>query len=206
MGVSQSTGQVSDLVICPRGFTANKFAFSITVEAARAAAAAALSTAIPSILSGYTSQKTVAAGGASIRLQLLSDRLEACDHCVVSVRAEGRAAFLPGMAVLSGSSMEVIVLARPDDSCHHVTQLPECLLRKLFHEGSTVDVRLLRPLREETSEWLRETLVQLAMLTEAHFGRPVGGSTMYEFCEQDRASISGWLADAGLQLEESHEA
>jgi len=186
----------------------------VSAEAARAAAAAALGTAVVTMVVGYTTRKMHAAGGASVRL-LLPEGVGVwitCRECsVVTLRAPGQMAFLPGLAApfcvgRAPVALEVIVLARPDESYREVTQLPEEHLRNLFPEASKVDLRVVRPLlpfEPGSAEWLQNRLVQLAELFDEHFGMPCppyGSQTAYEGCELNAHELSDWLADAGISV------
>lgn len=147
------TGALVVHCTCGRAFSG--FPLRVTTEAARAAAAAAMSTAMATTVEGYTTARMRDAGASSVRLRLPvvtlggESFLEAC--CVVSLRAQGRVGFMSGLAVPRREegttvALEVIVLARCDERFQEVTQLEDDVLRQLLPEGSTVDARFLLPL------------------------------------------------------------
>lgn len=157
MGNWTSARDESGVVVvnCPSGQASSSFPLRVTTEATRAAAAAAMSTAMVTTVEGYTTARMREAGASTVRLRLPlvtpggEAFLETC--CAISLRAPGRVGFLSGLAVPrreegSTVALEVVVLARCDERFREVTQLEEDVLRQLFPEGSSVDARFLLPL------------------------------------------------------------
>lgn len=100
---------------CPVGQASCHFPFRVTAEAAHAAAAAALGTAFVTTVTGYTSETLHALGASSVCLRLplgswgaaatpsscigRTVQVDAAPCFVASLRAPGRMAFLPGIAL-----------------------------------------------------------------------------------------------------------
>ena len=163
------------LVPCPTGRASHSFPLRVSVEAARAAAAAAMGSAVPSQVVGYSTSLTKEAGAASIRLQLkpgpkashrsnLSSSPASC--ATVSVRSEGRLGFLAGIASVirkeDGLFLEAVVFGRPNELLQELMPLDETALESLYRLGSIVDVRILRSLPWETQPELRPVELQSA--------------------------------------------
>mmetsp|Transcript_29461 Transcript_29461/g.80571 ORF Transcript_29461/g.80571 Transcript_29461/m.80571 type:complete len:223 (-) Transcript_29461:79-747(-) len=209
------TSTAKPLIPCSPSSVSSAFPLEVTQEAARAAGSAALSPSLVGHVVGYTTAKTRAAGCSAMRVRLLSGRgqeMEFCDNVVVSVRAPGCLAFVPGLAApqqVHGvtTGYEIIVFARPDSRRRHITQLEEPVLRALFPEGEPVDIRVLRPLMafedEGTSDWLADHILRLALLLEMHFGPPKASlQATYELVVPESDAIDKWLCDAGIEIVE----
>ncbi|CAE7446761.1 unnamed protein product [Symbiodinium natans] len=170
-GVISSCADNSALVGCPTGRASHSFPLRVSVEAARAAAAAAMGSAMPALVVGYSTALTKEAGAASIRLQLkpgpkasyrsnLSSAAASC--ATISLRAEGRLGFLAGIASVirkeDGLFLEVVVFGRPNELLQELMPLDESVLESLYRLGAIVDVRFLRSLPWETAELQEEEL------------------------------------------------
>eukprot|EP00439_Symbiodinium_sp_Y106_P044964 s1218_g5.t1 len=175
-GVITSSSDNSVPVLCPTGRASHSFPLRVSVEAARAAAAAAMGSAVPALVVGYSTRLTKEAGAASIRLQLkpgpkalyrsnLSSATASC--ATVSLRAEGRLGFLAGIASVrrreDGLFLEAVVFGRPNEVLQELMPLDESILESLYRLGAITDVRFLRSLPwefppEPEEELLREPL------------------------------------------------
>lgn len=202
---AQASGQS---YLCTLAEAHASFPLKVSVEAARAASAAALTTATATTVVGYTMLKTKEAGASSVCLQLPSHSDMLClDAAAVSVRAQGKMSFLAGIAApLKQNALEVVVLARPDRTFGEVTQLDESMLTELFPLHSLVDVRVVRtllPYEPGNAEWLSDRLVLLAAMVESHFGLPKPSRVNvpgYFASFVDKKGVVSWLSDAGVTL------
>jgi len=142
---------------CEVARASHSFPLRISSESAQAAAAAALGSATPALVTGHTTRMTQEAGARSVRLQLKpslgsasSQQVPTQPSCAtVSIRSQGKLGFLPGIAAILRPDnittlLEVIVFARPNELLQELMHLDEDLLKALYPEGSTVDVRILR--------------------------------------------------------------
>ena len=158
-GVITTSSDNSVPVLCPTGRASHSFPLRVSVEAARAAAAAAMGSAVPALVVGYSTRLTKEAGAASIRLQLkpgpkalyrsnLSSAVASC--ATVSLRAEGRLGFLAGIASVrrreDGLFLEAVVFGRPNEVLQELMPLDESILESLYRVGAITDVRFLRTL------------------------------------------------------------
>ena len=165
MGGVITSGADGALVPCATGRASHCFPLRVSVEAARAAAAAAMGSAVPALVVGYSTGLTKEAGAASVRLQLkpgssgakayrfnLSSAPASC--ATVSLRSEGRLGFLAGIASLirreDGMFLEAVVFGRPNELLQELMPLDESVLELLYRLGAVVDVRILRSLPWET--------------------------------------------------------
>lgn len=153
-------GSADDLTAkhtCAVGRASHSFPLRISAESAQAVSAAALGSASPALVVGHCTRTTQEAGASSVRLQLKptpgsagSQQAPTQPSCAtVSIRSQGKLAFLPGIAaVLRPDShttlIEVIVFARPNELLQELMHLDKDLLKALYPEDSTVDIRILR--------------------------------------------------------------
>jgi len=126
-------------------------------------------------LVGYTTQKTLEAGAASIRVRVDGDASSLKPGALlVAVRADGHEGWLPGLAAsrCGGSDtseeagLEIVVFGRPDKAWQEVMYLSEDILKILFQTGDETAVRVLMPLapvqHDCPPQWLRDHLLRLA--------------------------------------------
>lgn len=205
---------------CEVARASHSFPLRISSESAQAAAAAALGSATPALVTGHTTRMTQEAGARSVRLQLKpslgsasSQQVPTQPSCAtVSIRSQGKLGFLPGIAAILRPDnittlLEVIVFARPNELLQELMHLDEDLLKALYPEGSTVDVRILRQMpfahfedsgaaetaasssssnREEgVEEWRRHAAAESGDAANAAFGQAREGEPIEE--EDDSA-------------------
>mmetsp|Transcript_46129 Transcript_46129/g.86036 ORF Transcript_46129/g.86036 Transcript_46129/m.86036 type:complete len:257 (-) Transcript_46129:10-780(-) len=152
-------------VPCATGRASHSFPLRVSVEAARAAAAAAMGSAVPTSVVGYTTSLTKEAGAASVRLQFkttarsnLSSAPASC--ATISLRSEGRLGFLSGIASFIRRDdlvlLEAVVFGRPNEPLQELMPLDEPVLQSLYRQGATVDLRILRSLPFEPAPEVSE--------------------------------------------------
>lgn len=129
---------------------------------------------------GYTTRKSFEAGAFAVRVAVVSDGISDESPMepgafAVAVRGKGQEGFLVGIAAArcgGGSSenqdvgLEIVVFGRPDRKWEELMYLPEDVLKMLFPEGTSVDVRVLASLapvqHDCPPQWLRDRFLRLA--------------------------------------------
>jgi len=224
MGALASAEEALPLVRCPVRPADEDVPFSISMEAARAAASAALGPAIVATVAGYTSPRIQQAGTQAVQLRLPSPASiggsaassSSAPALAVSLRSPGRLAFLAGIGLpvrvdQELLACEVVVLARPDERIESVSQLDDCTLEKLFPSGSQVDLRFLHALHPadgaEVTQQLRSAtwLPRCAARLESIFGLAEAPPGAVAFGTSSPASSFNFNAHARAEEEEDQE-
>lgn len=199
------------MALCPYGRASVCFPLTVSARAALSALAAAEGLPITEAeVAGYTTEKTRAAGAASVRLHLLGDGAAGSVSWqqgahLTALRATSGGGWLLGLAGTRRPQeglppgLELVVMARPDQKFGSLMYLPEETLRALMPEGSRVELRAVRPLlpvqHDCPEQWLRDRLLKLADIVEVAFSAsPAGGPS------PPQEKVSQALQQAGLLL------